>query len=371
MNVHLVAFNVPFPANYGGVIDVFYKIKALKNIGVKVHLHCFQYGREAANELEQICEKVYYYNRATSIFQQFSILPYIVKSRKNPALLSRLIEQDFPIIFEGLHCCGFLNDLSLQHRLKIIRMHNVEWEYYAHLASQESNLIKRLFFKLESWRLKQFEKKLKADYLLTISPNDTSYFKELFLEIPSIYIPAFHGNSEINSKTGKGDYFLFHGDLSVMDNEKAAFYLIDKVFNDLDDKLIIAGLNPSKELLAKANQNIEIQANLSNMEIQNLIKDAQANVLISFHSAGMKLKLLNALYNGRFCIVNTEMVKGLGLEDLVLISDNSEQLKSIIQKTANLPFDEKTIKNRRVGIEKELNDDENAKKIKELLINQN
>ena len=28
-HLHIVAFNVPLPANYGGVIDVFYRLKAL------------------------------------------------------------------------------------------------------------------------------------------------------------------------------------------------------------------------------------------------------------------------------------------------------------------------------------------------------
>jgi hypothetical protein len=371
MNVHLVAFNVPFPANYGGVIDVFYKVKALKEIGVKVHLHCFLYGRIEAIELEKICEKVFYYKRNTSIFQQLSILPYIVKSRKNALLLKNLMENDYPIIFEGLHCCGFMNSSELTKRLKIVRMHNIEWQYYEHLVSQASNIINKLFFQLESWRLKAFEKKLKADYLLTISPNDTSYFKKRYANIPSVYVPAFHGNTAINSKIGTGVYFLFHGDLSVTDNEKAALYLIEEVFNDLEIKLIIAGLNPTERLLAKASEKVEIQANLSTLEMQNLIVNAQANVLISYHSAGMKLKLLNALYNGRFCIVNTEMIKGLDLGKLVLVGDNSTDLKGIIKEINTVSFSDNEIEIRKKLLQNELNDFQNARKIKELLINNN
>jgi hypothetical protein len=43
--LHIVSFDVPFPANYGGVIDVFYKIKYLHEQGVEIYLHCFDYGR--------------------------------------------------------------------------------------------------------------------------------------------------------------------------------------------------------------------------------------------------------------------------------------------------------------------------------------
>ena len=43
--LHIVAFDVPFPANYGGAIDVFYKLKALHQLGIRITLHCFEYGR--------------------------------------------------------------------------------------------------------------------------------------------------------------------------------------------------------------------------------------------------------------------------------------------------------------------------------------
>ena len=43
--LHIVSFDVPFPPNYGGAVDVFYKIRALHKLGVKIHLHCFEYVR--------------------------------------------------------------------------------------------------------------------------------------------------------------------------------------------------------------------------------------------------------------------------------------------------------------------------------------
>jgi hypothetical protein len=48
-HLHIISFNVPYPLIMAGVIDVFYRIKALHDAGVKIHLHCFQYGREVAD----------------------------------------------------------------------------------------------------------------------------------------------------------------------------------------------------------------------------------------------------------------------------------------------------------------------------------
>jgi len=42
--LHIVSFDVPYPANYGGVIDVFYKLKALHSLGIEIYFHVFEYG---------------------------------------------------------------------------------------------------------------------------------------------------------------------------------------------------------------------------------------------------------------------------------------------------------------------------------------
>ncbi|HAH56859.1 MAG TPA: mannosyltransferase, partial [Bacteroidales bacterium] len=91
-HLHIVAFDIPYPPNYGGVIDVFYKLKALCQQGIKIHLHCFEYpGRERAPELEDYCMEVLYYPRLTGLKSALSPIPYIVKSRRSPALISRLL----------------------------------------------------------------------------------------------------------------------------------------------------------------------------------------------------------------------------------------------------------------------------------------
>ena len=65
--LNIVSFNIPYPANYGGVIDVYYKLEALRACGVKLILHCFEYERPHAPELESICDKVFYYKRRTGV----------------------------------------------------------------------------------------------------------------------------------------------------------------------------------------------------------------------------------------------------------------------------------------------------------------
>jgi hypothetical protein len=388
MKCHLISFDIPYPADYGGVIDVYHKIKTLNETGVHVILHCFQYrDRKAQTQLEEICEKVYYYPRNLTSFgilqALFSKKPFIVATRKSRKLLENLNKDNLPIIFEGLHTCFYIDNMQLQHRMKILRMHNVEWEYYKSLELLENSTFKRLYFRSESHKLKRFEIEAfrNAQHTLTISPDDQIYFQNLAEngqnspndEGSIHYIPPFHPNLQVESLAGKGNYALFHGKLSVSDNEKAALYLIEKVFAKskfpLDIPFKIAGKSPSEKLktAARLSENIEIISNPSESEIVSLIQNAQINILVSFQKSGMKLKLLNALFRGRFCVVNNNMVQNTGLEALCLQKNTSKDMRATVESLMNVQFSESQIAARKHILETDFSNARNARKIVEIL----
>ena len=87
-HLHIVCLDVPSPADYGGAIDMLYRIESLYNAGIKIHLHYFSYNhRGNPNELNQYCESIHVYERKTG-HKGFSFLkPYIVSSRINEDLI--------------------------------------------------------------------------------------------------------------------------------------------------------------------------------------------------------------------------------------------------------------------------------------------
>jgi 5S rRNA maturation endonuclease (ribonuclease M5) len=376
--LHLISFDIPFPADYGGVMDVFYKIKALHDAGIAVILHCFQYReRTPQAELEKYCAEVHYYPRDISPLNLLSPKPFIVRSRKSAALLKNLLKDNAPIIFEGLHACAYIGEKRLKNRLKIVRMHNVEWEYYRNLHALESRIWKKIYFSIESRKLQSFENQIlrNADIILTISPDDTAYFEEaiekggLTKHPKVVYIPPFHPNTAVESRIGTGDYVLFHGKLSVSDNEEAAMYLIKKVFARRDIPFIVAGKNPSERLLqlAKQYENVTIRPNPTDTEMIDLIQNAQINVLLSFQRAGMKLKLLNALYRGRHCVVNRHTVQNTGLEALCHVKNTSRDIRALVESLMNVQLSSKQISERKAILERDFSNKINAAKIIELL----
>ncbi len=381
--MHLVAFDVPFPPDYGGAIDVFYKIKALHAAGVKITLHCFTYrDRQAQSVLETFCNKVFYYKRRTGFFSHLSKMPYIVKSRKHPDLLKNLCADNAPILFEGLHTCAFIDHPSLEQRKKMVRMHNIEWKYYEHLALTERKIFQKKYFQIESTKLKRFEEKVffHGDIFFCISRNEEKYFfeknniqkinfekdihKKIF-EKKIIFLPPFHAEEKIISKIGTGDYILYHGDLSVNDNVASVLELIENVFSKINVRCIIAGKNPSRNLIGRIESfsNMQIIVNPDEQDMNNLIQNAQINILHTGHTSGMKLKLLHALYVGRFCFANTEMVHDTGLESFCEIYNSFDELKEMILEIMNKTFEEKIILKRKKILEKQFSNSLNASKI--------
>ena len=60
--LHIVSFANPLPADYGGAIEVYYKLKALNELGIKIIFHVFLYGKQKKDHrLNQYCYQVYYY----------------------------------------------------------------------------------------------------------------------------------------------------------------------------------------------------------------------------------------------------------------------------------------------------------------------
>ncbi|CAI8240828.1 MAG: Uncharacterised protein [Bacteroidia bacterium] len=355
--LHIVAFDVPFPANYGGVIDIYYKIKAIYKEGIDIKLHVYNYGRKLSkSELSKYCSEINYYSRKIYKNPFMGTLPYIVNSRNSSDLLNNLQKDQAPILFEGLHCTYYLAHPSLQNRVKIVRTHNIEHHYYKHLESSESKYFKKYFFRIEAEKLKKHQEILKhANIIAAISPNDTSYFNKKFGN--TIYIPAFHSNNKMVKPDNKGDFVLYHGNLSVPENYNAAKQLILNVFSKIKTRAIIAGNNPPKELITLCNmhQNVELKYNLSTDEIHQLIENAHINVLYTNQNTGIKLKLLNALYLGRFSIVNSLMVEGSGLEKLCTISNNFQNIIQNINTLTKTDYTENHYTDKKLFLEKNFN----------------
>jgi len=367
-SLHIISFDIPFPANYGGVIDVFYKLKALYEAGVSITLHCFEYGdRQVQTELNKYCKEVYYYKRKKWVINL--TLPYLVSSRNHPQLIKNLLKDDAPILFEGLHSTYLINNIQLKNRIKLVRMHNIEHDYYDLLAASENNIFLKTYYYIESKLLKNYECRLhNAQYILAISAKDYTDLHKYYGQKVKL-TPAFHGNKQINIQTGKGDFSFYHGKLSVAENNLAALYLVNEVFSKRSDTLIIGGDGASKELqnaIAKY-PHIDLKQNLNPEAINEYIRKAHINILPTFQATGIKLKLINVMYNGRFILVNSPMVAETGLAEVTQIADSAEEMNKKINLLNQQVFSEDQLQYRKDVLKNKFDVQMHAHQIIELL----
>lgn len=368
--LHVVSFDVPFPADYGGVFDVYYKLAALHEAGFKVKLHCYEYGRGKQAALNSLCKEVYYYERKNMLSSLAPKLPYIVSSRGSAALLQRLLADDDPVLFEGIHTTLFLYNDQLPPRRCFVRLHNAEHIYYEKLHKTSQSFVKRLYYRHESNLLLQYEKAManRATFF-PITHADAQVFSRQ-LGYTNLYtIPAFIMPLRTEMQEGMGSFCLYHGNLSVPENDYAALWLIREVFADSSTPLVIAGKQPSPQLQQAVykHKHICLVSDPANEELEELIKLAQVHVLPSFNSTGVKLKLLHALAAGRHCVVNAEAVHGTGLEELCIIAHSAGEMQMRINKFYTHPFNSEDHEQRLRVLNKIYNNRENARRLVEVI----
>jgi glycosyltransferase involved in cell wall biosynthesis len=368
-HLNIVAFDNPYPPTYGGVIDVYYKLIALAKQGVKIHLHYYSNKKDIALELKNICEEIFIYKRETGLTKHFSKYPYIILSRSSEELIKNLAKNNYPILFEGLHTTYPIFKINSIQKRSIIRHHNIEHDYYLGLYKSEKNILHRLYYLIESFKLKSHLNKVKdATCHLTISDADaekliTFGFKNIKV------IPPFHSFENENWEENRQDtepYVLYHGNLNVVENLVAAEYLIDHVFNDTTIKYVIAGSSKDNYLKKRVKSNIEIIENPTKEEINKLIANARVIALPTFQSTGVKLKLIDSLFKGQHVIVNESMIASFPTPELTLLAKTTEEMKALIKEYLSKPFTSEEKQNRIQKLNLHFNNKKNAEQIIEV-----
>lgn len=341
-DLHLVCLDVPIPPDYGAMIDVYHRCKALTELGYRVHLHCYEYGRGRTHETAQVAHKVYYYDRPKSMRFALHIAPFIVATRRSMELFRRLVAEEYPILWEGQHCTAFLGHPALAKRKQWVRVHNIEWRYYWRLAQRKGPLFDRLFFAVEALKLRfQEPVHYHADGLICVSSEDQDYYRKRTNKPVELIRSGFGLDFSVPDQE-REDYALFHGNLSVAENEEAVLWILDAISEfGTQRKVVIAGKEPSLVLQERIEQQegVTLIANPNGEKMQELIRNASDQLLISFQAAGLKLKVLISTATHNRCLATPEIVVGSGLETCCVIVRNKREFIAYLN-TVEFPTQE-------------------------------
>jgi glycosyltransferase involved in cell wall biosynthesis len=217
-------------------------------------------------------------------------------------------------------------------------MHNIEWGYYHYLSGHEPNLLKRLYFKTESVRLKRYERHVfaHANAILPISYSDTEYFIKHHAHVH--HLPPFHGFKTVVVEPGVGEHVLVHGDFRILDNARAAVEVATAASEE-GVPCVIAGKSPPERMKRTLGTlpNIRILPDISWEEMLDLKRRAQMHVVQSDNPSGFKIKLLNALFSGRHVLVHRDIVSGERLETVTHPFGNRKELQRLINQLKSQP----------------------------------
>jgi len=348
------------------------RIKAFHSLGVDIHLHYFAFNKALnVKELNDYCKTVRVY-KPRSFKECFTFKkPFIVSSRINEELITNLKNNNHPILLEGIQTTGILPWLNNGERKICVRIRDNEVIHYRELSRNTINPVKRINYRVESSLLKKYCKSLPTTISYAcICENDCTDLRNTGNN-NAFHIPAFSQWQRVSCPDGVGNLCLFHGNLSLEENEKTALWLLCNVFNKVRVPFVIAGRNPSRRLRKASElcQHTCLVSNPTDQELDDLIEKAHINILPSLNKSitGMRLKLLHALYKGRHCVVTPAMVDGTGLAEACHIGRNSKALASIISQLYYQPFNEEEIVLRKHILHRQYNNDKNILLFKDLL----
>ncbi len=339
--IHIISFENPFPPNYGGVIDVYYKIKALHEIGCAIHLHCFvKQIPDQFDALKAITSEVYFYKTAQNPLFFLSRLPFSVISRSNPKLVENIAKTDAPILFEGLKTTCLVNDIRLKKNKKFLRQHNIEHNYYKGIAKSEYSFLKKIALYWESSKYRKYESTLaEFEKVFTLSEFENAYCNAKFNNAE--YVPVFHGNTTIADLNDFGEYAFYHGDLTSSDNRKAVVFLIS-VFKKCPEYNLVIASGSNEDFVRNqigSSTNIEFVNLADQSQLLELFKRAHVNICWSFQKSGTKLKLINSLFNSRFCIINDNIIDDKRVEELCDKVSDEKQLIETVKLLFTKPYE--------------------------------
>lgn len=198
--------------------------------------------------------------------------------------------------------------------------------------------------RLESadWKKKEFDIINKVDLVLYPSTVETDMIKQINGDINAktliLYIYDEFLNYDRNSKNNKG--IMFVGGFNHTPNVDAVKWFVDEVYSKVREKMdipfYIVGSNPPEEVKALHGNGIDVKGFVSDEELSELYKNCKLVVVPLRYGAGVKGKVVEAIYNGAPTITTSIGAEGIPeIDDVLVVKDEAEEFADSIIKLYN------------------------------------
>ncbi|WP_338432727.1 glycosyltransferase [Clostridium tyrobutyricum] len=347
MNIIFISAELPYPANSGGRIYTWERLKQLKKNENNIYLYTLVEEDEFIdlNELNVVCTKVNTYKRDKSYIKS------LINIKKPFSVISRFVDQMYYDIKEKINHdnvdliiidipemlmnCPFDNDIC-----KVVTQHNIEYETFKSIAQNSNDILKKIIYYFEYIKMKKFEEGYYNNNLIQgctfISNIEFKQFKSKFSNIHSICVPQGYDieNSIINNtefiNNNIKNNIIFTGKMDYEPNIQAVNWFCKSIlplikYKIPNAKFYIVGKNPTSEVRRLANDSVIVTGKVKS--VKEYFNKSNLCVIPLKSGGGVKIKLFEALGNGKIVVTTSKGVEGTTFKNNihVIIQDQADK----------------------------------------------
>jgi hypothetical protein len=334
----------PYPANFGGTVDILRRIQLLKKNGYSITLIATVKVSPLVDEIEyvkQFVDDVIIIKRKKAFISIMSFSPFQVSSRSKLKKCGLSEEYEY-LIMESEYVANILRNKSLNAKKIVLRMHNNESKYNFELFKSSYPSIISLHYLIESVKFKFFSDSVykKVNRIACISEFECkslqlNSYNNAFFSPTVIDITSFK-NRRLENKC-----VIYVGALFMPNNIEGLSWYIKNVHGYLkkysDYRFIIIGSTHGSKneyrihQLCNNDSQIDFFFNVENLDYYY----NQSSIFINpmLNGAGVKIKSINAIIEGLPLVTTKKGIEGTGLKDHehVLIADDALHFKENIE----------------------------------------
>ncbi|MGF7046852.1 glycosyltransferase involved in cell wall biosynthesis [Paenibacillus sp. DS2015] len=350
MKMLVVCSDFPYPADHGGRVDTWGRIKVLAELGWKIHLVVC--GKEMPSEADMkvvygYVEDIKLCNRRSKLVDLLYAIPMQARSRNELRHVN--IDQDYDyVLLEGDYVYPILKNPHIQHNNVILRVHNDEAVYFKALARSTKNRIHKLYYYMESRKFTALQKGMlqKVDKYLFISNKEYEIFQKQHPDAKSLFLPPPVTKETFLTNTFQNKHVVFIGSLFMPNNREAIEWYLTHIhplmLKEPDYKFIVAG-NSRKQSLSWLDSydmtNVVVHDTPESLE--DIYQSGYLFVNPMQNGAGVKLKTIEAIQNGLPVISTSIGYEGTGLvhNKQILVADDPNEFYNCIKRLFDHPLE--------------------------------
>lgn len=229
--------------------------------------------------------------------------------------------------------------ISVKYIDKLREFPNVRIMYYGHdlhfmRMEREYEITGEPLLLTESkeWKNKELSIMRNVDVVYYLSTLEKTVINDIdpSINVKNIMVNVFEKfQTNINYDFSKRNGILFVGGFAHTPNIDAILWFVNNVFPKILDKkkikLFVVGSHAPQEVLDLANEDIIVKGFVSDEELQLLYNQCKLSVVPLRYGAGVKGKVIEALYNGIPIVTTSIGAEGIiDIEKLVAIDDEEQ-----------------------------------------------